>query len=179
MYTVKVIKVFINLPYVCVCLTGLMRMSKINIKVYNTGLLLTIVTRLHIRYPDLLWTFFTLWAMERSRPWFWKKQHKSYITASSQRSGMIYISPWKFLEWETRIGALKMWGGEYRLKVLILVEAEWLRKAGVRPPKVFSGWEQALREKVMDHKMMARVKGHPHNAKPTYHKWRVSPSRPN
>ena len=54
MYTVKVIKVFINLPYVCVCLTGVMRMSKINIKVYNTGLLLTIVTRLYIRSPDLL-----------------------------------------------------------------------------------------------------------------------------
>ena len=62
----------------------------------------------------------------------------------------IYISPWKFLEWETRIGALNMWEGEYRLKVLSLVEAEWLRKAG----------EQALREKVMDHKMVARVKGH-------------------
>ena len=54
MYTVKVINVFINLPYVCFYLTGVMRMIKINFKVYNTGLLLTIVTRLHIRYPDLL-----------------------------------------------------------------------------------------------------------------------------
>lgn len=54
MYTVKVIKVFINLCYVCVCLTGMMRMIKINFKVYNTGLLLTIVTRLYIRPPDVL-----------------------------------------------------------------------------------------------------------------------------
>ena len=53
MYTVKVINVLINLPYVCVCLTG-MRMIKINFKVYNTGLLLTIVTRLYIRSPDVL-----------------------------------------------------------------------------------------------------------------------------
>ena len=54
MYTVKVINIFINLPYVCVCLTGVMRMIKINFKVYNTELLLTIVTRLYIRSPDLL-----------------------------------------------------------------------------------------------------------------------------
>ena len=54
MYTVKIINVFINLPYVCVCSTGLMRMIKINFKVYNTELLLTIVTRLYIRSPDLL-----------------------------------------------------------------------------------------------------------------------------
>ena len=53
MYTLKLINVIINLPYVCVCLTGMMRMIKINFKVYNTGLLSTIVTRLHIRYPDL------------------------------------------------------------------------------------------------------------------------------
>ena len=57
MYTVKVINVFINLPYVCFYLTGVMRMIKINFKVYNTGLLATIVTRLHIRYPDLVRTF--------------------------------------------------------------------------------------------------------------------------
>ena len=53
MYIVKVINIFINLPYMCVCFTGVMRMIKINFKVYNTGLLLTIVTRLYIRYPDL------------------------------------------------------------------------------------------------------------------------------
>ena len=52
MDTVKVINVFINLPYVCVYLTGMMRMIKMNFKVYNTGL--TIVTRLYIRSPDLL-----------------------------------------------------------------------------------------------------------------------------
>ena len=54
MYTVKVINIFINLPYVCFYLTGVMRMIKINFKVYNTELLLTIVTRLYIRSPDLL-----------------------------------------------------------------------------------------------------------------------------
>ena len=54
MYTVKLINIFINLPYACVCLTGVMRMIKINFKVYNTQLLLTIVTRLYIRSPDLL-----------------------------------------------------------------------------------------------------------------------------
>ena len=54
MYTVKVINVFISLPYVCVHLTGIMRMIKINFKVYNTGLLLTIVTRLYIRSPVVL-----------------------------------------------------------------------------------------------------------------------------
>ena len=54
MYTVKVINVFSNLLYVCVCLTWMMRMIKINFKVYNTGLLLTIVTRLYIRSPDVL-----------------------------------------------------------------------------------------------------------------------------
>ena len=47
MYTVKVINTFINLPYMCVYLTGMMRMIKTNLKVYNTGL--TIVTRLYIR----------------------------------------------------------------------------------------------------------------------------------
>ena len=73
MDTVKVINLFIKLPYVCVCLTGAMRMIKINFKVYDTGLVLTIVTRLYIRSPDLLWTFFTLRAMEHSRPYFWKK----------------------------------------------------------------------------------------------------------
>lgn len=54
MYTVKVINIFINLPYVCFYLTGVMRMIKINFKVYNTGLLLTIVTRLYIRSPDVV-----------------------------------------------------------------------------------------------------------------------------
>ena len=54
MDTVKVINVFINLPYVCVYLTGMMRMIKINFKVYNTGLLLTIITRLNIGSPDVL-----------------------------------------------------------------------------------------------------------------------------
>ena len=54
MDTVKVINLFIKLPYVCVCLTGVMRMMKINFKVYNTGLLLTIVTRLNIGSPDVL-----------------------------------------------------------------------------------------------------------------------------
>ena len=54
MDTVKVINLFIKLPYVCVCLTGAMRMIKINFKVYDTGLVLTIVTRLYIRSPDLL-----------------------------------------------------------------------------------------------------------------------------
>lgn len=57
MYTVKVLNVFINLPYVCVCLTGMMSMIKINFKVYNTGLLLIIVTRLYIRSPDVVCTF--------------------------------------------------------------------------------------------------------------------------
>ena len=57
MYTLKLINVIINLPYVCVCLTGMIRVIKINFKVYNTGLLATIVTRLHIRYPDLVQTF--------------------------------------------------------------------------------------------------------------------------
>ena len=38
MYTMKVINIFINLPYVCIYLTGMMRMIKINLKVYNTGL---------------------------------------------------------------------------------------------------------------------------------------------
>ena len=52
MYTVKVINVFINLPYVCFYLTGVMRMIKINFKVYNTGL--TVVTWLYIRSPDVL-----------------------------------------------------------------------------------------------------------------------------
>ena len=45
---VMVINIFIHLPYVCVYLTGLMRMIKIIFKVYNTQLL-TIVTRLYIR----------------------------------------------------------------------------------------------------------------------------------
>ena len=54
MYTMKLINILINLPYVCVCLTGMMRMIKINFKVYNTGLLLTIVTRLNIGSPDVL-----------------------------------------------------------------------------------------------------------------------------
>ena len=46
MDTVKVINVFINLPYVCVYLTEMKRMIKMNFKVYNTRLLLTIVIRL-------------------------------------------------------------------------------------------------------------------------------------
>ena len=51
---VMVINIFIHLPYVCVYLTGLMRMIKIIFKVYNTGLLLTIITRLNIGSPDVL-----------------------------------------------------------------------------------------------------------------------------
>ena len=57
MYTVKVINVSINLPHVCICLTGVMRMIKINFKVYYTGLLLTLVTGLYIRSPDVVCTF--------------------------------------------------------------------------------------------------------------------------
>ena len=152
--TMKIINIFINLPYVCIYSTGMMRMIKINLKVYNTRL--TIVTRLYIRSPDVLPTFLPSELQNIQEHGF----EKSSTTASSQRSRMIYISPWKFLEWETRIGALKMWGGEYRLKVLTPLEAEWFRKAGVRPPKMLSGWDQALRDKVMDHKMVAGVKGH-------------------
>ena len=78
MYTVKVINVLINLPYVCVCLTG-MRMIKINFKVYNTGLLLTIVTRLYIRSPDVVRTFLPSELQNIQDHGFGKKkkQHKS------------------------------------------------------------------------------------------------------
>ena len=60
MYIVKVINIFINLPCRCVCFTGVMTMIKINFKVYNTGLLLTIVTRLYIRFPDCYELFYLL-----------------------------------------------------------------------------------------------------------------------
>ena len=43
--------------------------------------------------------------------------------------------------------------------VLTWMEAEWLRKARVRPLNMFSGWELAW-ETVMVHKMAPRVEGH-------------------
>ena len=38
----------------------MMRMINMNFKVYNTGLLLTIVTRLYIRFPDCYKLFYLL-----------------------------------------------------------------------------------------------------------------------
>ena len=88
----KIINIFINLPYVRIYSTGMMRIIKINLKVYNTRL--TIVTRLYIRSPDVLTTFLPSELQNIQEHGF----EKSSTTASSQRSRMIYISPWKFLE---------------------------------------------------------------------------------